>query len=457
MKKLLICIVSAQSVPNIFSIDYFMPDSILFLYTKEFKKNISYTLYSAELLLKSKNSSIVFVEKQNNGECFYKVGDNVHTLKISEESVYSDVENLKSWLLKNGNDYDEIIYNITGGTKLMSISLYDVAKSNNKNIPIIIYMPIGKNTLITNIAQKNEEVKAINTRLSVNQFCAAYGVEIINERRLNEKISHAVEYKNVSKWLINNYFIHYEFNNNQLFVSPAYRLLSCLFQKLKPYRDRKDKFKQKNFILEFPSKEFKLYEKEAALAKKLFAFEHFNNRSHIKELPDKTQIEVVLDKKDVDFFTGGWLEEFCFNEINELKNETDDLIDDILINPDIKYKDQNAANNEIDVMFTSRNRIYMVECKSLQQQQDKANEIIYKINAIQGKVGRLSANSFLVSTAIENILEKPKKNNKDFQYAEFNIKESAKDRAKELNTTIIHPFKIAKELKSEIKKVLEES
>ena len=42
-----------------------------------------------------------------------------------------------------------------------------------------------------------------------------------------------------------------------------------------------------------------------------------------------------------------------------------------------------------------------------------------------------------------------------FSHTEYPIKLSAMKRAEELKTTIIHPFKIAKELKNEIKKVLE--
>ena len=450
MKKLLICIVSEHAVPNILSIDYFMPDSLLFLYTQKFNNIISYTLNSVDMLLRSKRSLVGLIDKENPGECFYKIDDNVYTLTISEESVYSDVEKINSWLLKNGVDYDEIIYNITGGTKLMSISLYDIAKSNTNNkMSKIVYLPLKKNTIITNIAQKDEEVKIIPTRLSVKQFCAAYGVEIINEEKLDKKISFATEYKDVSKWLMNNYFLQDEKTE-----SPVYRLLSFFYQKLISYRNN-DKFKQDNFIFEFPSKEWNLYKEETKAAKELFDFDNFKSRSSVENLPNKTLIKVTLDKKDVEFFTGGWLEEFCFNEINDLKNETEDLIDDVLLNPDIKSKENNAANNEIDVMFTSRNRIYMLECKSLQQQRDKSNEIIYKINAIQGKVGRLSVESFLVSTAVDNILEIPKNKNNKFSHTEYPIKSSAIKRAKELNTTIIHPFKIAKELKNEIKKVLE--
>lgn len=429
MKTLLINLVSDQTVPNVLCMDYFKPDAVLFLYTGEkFKEIIDFTLDSACMLLE-----------------FERNDDNVHKLIISEERIHSNVECINSWLSANGNGYDKIICNITGGTKLMGISLYEAAKSNSK--ARIVYLPIGKNTLIANIAHKNEQIKLIAARLSVKQFCAAYGAEIINESALVSNISHAIKYRNVSRWLMDNYFLYYGENR-----SPVYRLLSCLFQKLISFRNDK-KFKQHDLRLEYQAKEKLQYNDEADMAKILFAFDQFKDRFSVEESGDKTTIEGVIYKKDVEFFTGGWLEEFCFNEINDLKDETAGLIDDIALNPDIRKK--GGANNEIDVMFTSRNNVYMVECKSLEQQHDKSNDILYKINAIQGKVGRLAAKSFLVSTAVDNILEKPKNADNNTPAIERGIKESALMRAKELDTIIVHPFKIAKNLKDEIRKVIE--
>ena len=99
----------------------------------------------------------------------------------------------------------------------------------------------------------------------------------------------------------------------------------------------------------------------------------------------------------------------------------------------------------------------MVECKSLNQSHDKDNDIFYKINAIQGKFGRLAAKSFLVSTAISNILDIPKQNinNNSNSTSEYKIKETVSTRGGELKTVIIHPFKFAKNLKDEIRQTID--
>ena len=314
MKTILINLVSEQTVPNILCIDYFKPDSILFLYTEKYKKRIDFTLDSIGMLLESKPQSHTdkSLKGYSGGTRRYNTGDNVYILPVSEESVYSDIADINSWLSENSGCYDKIICNITGGTKLMGISLLEAARHNYK--AVIAYLPIEKNKLITNILNpKSDDDKPVSARLNIDQFCAAYGAEIKNRQSLAGHIKHALEYKDISKWLMGNYFL-----NEGVGDSPVKRLLS-LFGKPKHRELRNDNHLKKNKKNTLSSK-FEWPDTEPGLNKKclpenstkevinaareLFSFDAFKNRFSVVESNDKITVEGKVNIDDVNFLTG---------------------------------------------------------------------------------------------------------------------------------------------------------
>jgi len=130
-----------------------------------------------------------------------------------------------------------------------------------------------------------------------------------------------------------------------------------------------------------------------------------------------------LTRSEMRYLTGGWLEEFCFNNVLEFVNRG---IDDVAIG--LKLKNAQGRDNEFDVMFTKENALYFVECKSLDQHDDKDLNVLYKIGALQKEFG-LKVKSFLVTTS-PYIL----KNNE--------IRQSVKARAEQFNTEIIPPAEV---------------
>lgn len=100
-----------------------------------------------------------------------------------------------------------------------------------------------------------------------------------------------------------------------------------------------------------------------------------------------------LNKSEIGFLTGGWLEEFCFNTVSELKGHG---VDDVMIG--IPIKSSQGTDNEFDVMFTSENTLYFIECKSLYQEHDQNTDVLYKLGALQRDFG-LRVESFLVTTS----------------------------------------------------------
>ncbi len=137
---------------------------------------------------------------------------------------------------------------------------------------------------------------------------------------------------------------------------------------------------------------------------------------------DSISVSKRLNRSEIRYWTGGWLEEFCFNGVSDLVGKG---IDNVVINLKLK-KEQNE--NEFDVMFTKDNALYFVECKSLDQEKDKETDILYKIGALQKEFG-LRIESFLVSTS-PHILK------------DGEIKLSLQSRAEQFKTTIIPPSEV---------------
>ncbi len=467
--KLLISLISEQTIPNLLCIDYYKPDALLMVSTDKVKDKKDFILNGLKKIPEFANSD--YSEEKGN----------LWTINVNQESP-ADIElKLENWFKdiksKFGEKYDEIIANITGGTKIMALGLYSAVKST-ANLPSkkykIVYIPIGKNRIVDLTencygTDKCEPFVDITRRLNISQYFASNGIEIIAENPnifnngFNESyapLKLALDTKDVSKFIMQNY-------------ESLSSFLTSLFYELKVVSNISFNKKKRhnidiNCIFKGDNSEVVL-----KLIEKLF---HFNYLNHLKAtivhkenknpkvnisvdiaepikvhhfIDDAKNLEVnikgEIKKHEFEFLTGGWLERFCFNELNELKHNK--IFTDIGINVQVRNLSAGMeANNEFDVLFTYNNNLYMVECKSLNQGHDTGTDILYKISALQADLGRLTTRSFLASTAIDNIIDK-----KDHP---GEIKESLQKRAKLLNCSIIKPsalFNIKEEIKTILK------
>jgi len=104
---------------------------------------------------------------------------------------------------------------------------------------------------------------------------------------------------------------------------------------------------------------------------------------------------VFADEKARFFANGGWLEHHVLGVVQKLRQ--DDRIRDVFMN--VTLADESGAKNEIDVLFTSRNRLFMIECKTKNMQTDRArvDDMIYKLESLKGLIGGLYGRTMLLS------------------------------------------------------------
>ncbi len=332
-----VCLVSEQPIPNILSILHHKPDGVFLISTEEMEKRRMVENIVETLSLKNFDTSRVFepviVKEDSITDCKMKIEER---LRDFEDATFS--------------------VNITGGTKVMAISAFEVLKDYAATVG---YIPRGKNDYIIVFPKKKINTsEKIDIRLSVTEYLTAYGLKVENVQKLSEKRNTALARKELTSFIMKNY-------------SELIPLLEKISQQLREHRHNKKGY---NYEIT-PNNPFERRMLELA------QFEE-KGSAFIKH----------LSREEIEYLTGGWLEEYCFNELMPLEGL---LIDDMVIGITIS---KGTIRNEFDVMFTSENALFTIECKSLSSQHDPEVDILYKISALQKNFG-LRVGSFLVTTS----------------------------------------------------------
>lgn len=370
MSHIHVCLVSEQTVPNILSTDFFTPDELLFVTTPKME-----AVQKTEHILQA----LSHIGKN--------YADRSQRVVVQEDSLLDCKRKLDSWI--EGREGAEFTVNLTGGTKIMSIAVYEYFKDYGSRM---IYIPVGMNGFFTPFPKRASwEITQLPLRLGVTDYLAAYGLSVGNQKKLVANHNAAVQRRELSQWIVQ----HYDK------VKP---LLEWLSERIREYRNEKSGCRLEAAYTPRNSQ-------ERELLAKLGLSSHDSGSTR------------QLSRSEVLYLTGGWLEEFCYNELLHFKGKG---IDDVTvgITPEAP-----GRTNEYDVMFTKDNALYTVECKSLDQDSDSKTDALYKIAALQKDFG-LRVESFFVSTS-PHIL-------RDGQ-----IRPSIAARAEQFKTTVIPPHEVA--------------
>ena len=108
----------------------------------------------------------------------------------------------------------------------------------------------------------------------------------------------------------------------------------------------------------------------------------------IQFVPEK---EGELNKSELEYLTGGWFEEYVYHLVNRYVNPQDIALNVVISRGGIRH------NNELDVVFTKGNKLFVIECKTGVQTERLFNEIVYKVCAISEALLGVSCNSYIFS------------------------------------------------------------
>lgn len=137
----------------------------------------------------------------------------------------------------------------------------------------------------------------------------------------------------------------------------------------------------------------------AAVADKYWGFKDFGElvgRFKVAGVLDYDESHLVFpDDEARQYVNGGWLEQYVFGVLQGLKKEQ--RIFDWMGN--VEVVSAGGVRNELDVAFTARNRLHLIECKTanLAKDDDRAAGTTYKLEALRDLMGGIFGRAMLVS------------------------------------------------------------
>lgn len=151
--KTLVCLVSRQAMANVIPVLELKPAKVVLLITEE-EKNVA--IYLKNLFEKYRIEVVIFSKKLN---------------------AY-DIEVVKSICMEviTQND-NELILNLTGGTKTMAVAAYEIFRSVDKQI--IYHNPANHKIIFLN-PTSNSSID-VNIKVNVEDYLIAHGYKIVSE------------------------------------------------------------------------------------------------------------------------------------------------------------------------------------------------------------------------------------------------------------------------------------
>lgn len=321
MATILVSLVSEQTIPNV-------------LLIKELHDIDRYLLISTEYMeSKSKEKSHCIIKGSGREPTRF-----FDPVIVVEDSLLDIEEKLKEI---DFDDNDHFIVNLTGGTKIMSIGVYNFFRKKQSEI---VYVPIGKNLYRKIFPEVKHRDHNIAYRIGLEDYLNSYGIDILHGDRMNNL---AMQPEVTAR-----------FFETYCQASPEDL---AIFDALRPYRSKK-KMSISNID---------------GLAELLARYQI------VPKTPDR------LDKYEVQYLTGEWFEEYIYTLL-----KTHLHLPDTAIGRSVKIqRRQNKAQNEFDILFTYENALYVIECKTSifdpQSERNLFNDTLYKLAALRRDFGLL--------------------------------------------------------------------
>ncbi|MBN2662934.1 MAG: DUF1887 family protein [Bacteroidales bacterium] len=359
-RKVLVSLVSAETLPNVELIKEFKNDELkyLFISTEQMKAQLSWIIKTLNL-----------------------INDNYNVIEVNA----FDAEDIETKLREYKFDDDEIILNITGGTKLMSLIVNDFFK----NTGATIYYVTGQNKQYLKVFPNRGKRKfVLSEKITLKEYLTAYGFDI----KENKPYKTANDAENFLKY----------------YTSTDFSILKPITNKLQKRRSNNNT----------------LINSIDGLGNLL------NDINFSHSSPDK------ITRYDVKYLTSDWFEEYVYFKVKNELNLDDDEIG-------TGYElEKNGVLNEIDVIFVYQHKLYIIECKTSFYRTDNIPvekngkkdykpkeinllaEIIYKSDALRSKFGLFANTSLFTIAPVKD------ENGDIFQHLEKHLQRAENNRIK---------------------------
>ena len=116
--------------------------------------------------------------------------------------------------------------------------------------------------------------------------------------------------------------------------------------------------------------------------------------------------EGIISKKEIEYLTGGWFEEYVYYTLKDANIVQDT---DILCGVS---KKNGQSDNEFDIVILKENQLHIIECKTYICNNDKSSlplDTIYKLDSIQKELGLFAKPYIITLNKAHEIKESHKK------------------------------------------------
>lgn len=258
------------------------------------------------------------------------------------------------------SDYEYIV-NITGGTKLMSLAVHSVFEKYKSKF---YYIPYPKNELLQ---PQNTDDTAIllKYRVSINEYLSSYSIRYKEKQLVMDPL--------------------YTTKFFTIFTSEGFLTSEDLeaIDRLRAYRNKK-----KISISETEQRMFTKDEKYKPIPSLSLLLEKI-------EFPRSGENDILL-MNEIEYLTGGWFEEYIYNQI-QLRIAPQDMALGIEI-----MKTDGHNQNDLDVVFTYGNKLFVIECKTGISGESIFNQTVHKATALKETLLGLNGNTFIYSLSSDN-------------------------------------------------------
>lgn len=240
--------------------------------------------------------------------------------------------------------------NLTGGTKYMALAVQRVFEKYDSRF---FYIPYPRNVMLV-----DNKAIPIATRINVKEYLSIHGRKI----RTGSPIRSSEDAKSIF-----NSFCNESWNKLN---DKDYKIIDAL----RCYR--------KNNIASIGDVEQKVSDNEKK--PQIPGLSNFLDKIHFVPRDSNS-----LSKYENQYLTGGWFEEYVYYLVKEGINPTD-------IELGVKLT---PTNNDLDVVFTKGNKLFVIECKTGIDREKMLTDIAYKSTAIKDYLRGISAYSYIFALA----------------------------------------------------------
>ncbi|MCS6912332.1 MAG: DUF1887 family protein [Myxococcota bacterium] len=351
-RRVLICLMSDQHVPNLLSVHQLRPDHLVLVVTPEKQDRVRFFLEALRL------GGLDYANRYE--ECQLQQAERMQAMVQALDRVCKRLAGASFFV------------NLTGGTKPMSLGAYSYFTEHHPDARLL-YVRESRPDELLDLRDENRPPERCTHRVTARQFMAGYGYQVCET---DEKLN---LHKNEDDRLWE--------AARLLALDPPERLLNLTREDWKAAR--RDSLELQRGWLRPPERA------RAALGQAL------GLREEGQDLVGR------LDATGGRFVTGGWLEVFVAGLLRRLLDLPEMEVWDVMRDPHVGRIDSQRAENELDVAFMHHQALYVIECKTgdqdQQDQEDKRlQDALYKLEAVLSRMKALRVHMRLATTSSVN-------------------------------------------------------